>query len=142
MDLPELYYGTWTNMRARCNNPNHPDYHLYGGKGITICLDWSDYNNFLQWAKNSGWRKGLTLERLDNNKNYCPDNCKWITQAEQAKHTSRIITINNISLREYCELNNLNYSTIRARIRLGLSPMEAITIGNNKLPWGKIKRRS
>lgn len=142
MELPELYYNTWCNMKSRCNNSNHPNYNLYGGKGISICSEWLDYNNFLQWAKSTGWKVGLTLERLNNNDNYCPENCIWVTQSIQAKNTSRIIKIDNLSLREYCSLYNLNYSTIRARIRLGLSPKEAVDLGNNKLHWGIIKRRN
>lgn len=142
MELPELYYNTWCNMKSRCNNSNHPNYNLYGGKGISICSEWLDYNNFLQWAKSTGWKVGLTLERLNNNDNYCPENCIWVTQSIQAKNTSRIIKIDNLSLREYCSLYNLNYSTIRARIRLGLSPKEAADLGNNKLHWGIIKRRN
>lgn len=79
-------------MKQRCYNPNNKYYYRYGGRGITICDEWR--NNFLEfynWAISSGWKKELSIERKNNNKDYSPDNCYWATPKEQSRNTSRNI---------------------------------------------------
>lgn len=76
-------------MKQRCYNPNRRSYKNYGGKGITICEDWlSDTNNFYKWALANGYEEGLSIERLDNDKGYYPDNCTWIPLEDQYKNRS------------------------------------------------------
>jgi hypothetical protein len=72
-------YTSWQNMKQRCLNPSHPKYHRYGGRGIQICPEWLNIEGFVAWAESSGFRQGLTIDRKDNDGNYCPDNCQWIT---------------------------------------------------------------
>ena len=80
-------YDVWTGMIARCYNPNNPRYHRYGGRGIQICKRWLDYTNF-EWDMMEGYKKGLQLDRVDNNGNYKPENCKWSTPREQSNNRS------------------------------------------------------
>lgn len=80
----ELYH-TWENMRQRCNNPNNTGYKWYGGRGIQICKRWNDFSKFL--ADVGERPKGMTLDRINGNGNYEPNNVRWVTQAEQIHNT-------------------------------------------------------
>ena len=109
-------YRIWTNMKSRCNNPNFPSYRYYGARGIKVCDEWKD--NFLifeSWALANGYRDDLSLDRVDNNGNYEPSNCRWATLREQAGNKSNnvMITINGETkhLREWCRYLNLNYKS-------------------------------
>lgn len=82
-------YAVWNSMRQRCNNPHHVSYHNYGGRGIEICKEWDDYEVFREWAVNAGYdedakRGVLTLDRIDVNLGYSPDNCRFVDMREQA----------------------------------------------------------
>ena len=89
----EEVFTTWNAMINRCLNPNNHAYKDYGGRGITVCDEWKDVKKFVDWAKKSGYQKGLSIERIDVNGNYEPKNCKWIPRSEQALNTRKTVYI-------------------------------------------------
>lgn len=89
----KLWY-VYNDMRYRCNKPYHHAHKHYGARGICVCEEWlKSYNIFQEWAFNNGYEEGLTLDRINYNGNYEPDNCRWITQEEQVKNTRRNLPI-------------------------------------------------
>ena len=88
-----LLYHVWVSMRQRCSNTGHHCFNHYGERGIVVCHDWEKFGTFRRWALRNGYRKGLTLERKNNDGNYCPENCAWIEQSEQSKNTRRCIRV-------------------------------------------------
>jgi hypothetical protein len=80
-------YHTWNAMKGRCYNSNSKDFPHYGARGIRICDEWlSDFMSFRNWSLNNGFANDLTIDRIDVNGNYCPQNCRWITVAEQNRN--------------------------------------------------------
>lgn len=82
-------YSCWSCMMQRCKNPNQKHYANYGGRGIKVCREWHDASTFIKWALAHGYRDDLTLDRINNDGNYTPPNCRWSTRKEQAKNTRR-----------------------------------------------------
>jgi hypothetical protein len=80
-----LLYGVWAGMRNRCRNINGDHYHRYGGRGIYVCSEWEDYQVFREWAQSSGYQPGLSIDRIDNDGNYEPSNCQWLTVSENSR---------------------------------------------------------
>lgn len=123
-------YATWTQMKARCYNPNATGYDNYGGRGITVCEEW--LNSYETFANDMGERpKGCTLDRIDNNKNYCKENCKWSTAIEQAsnRRNSQPIEYNGNVYKTHSELArklNINKDVLNMRLKRGMTLEEAI----------------
>ena len=112
-------YVSWCAMRNRCNNPNAPDYHRYGGRGLRVCRRWDRFENFLA---DMGVRPpGLTLERKRNHQGYTPGNCVWATKKAQAcnRRSARIITWDGVtlSLSEWAEREHVTRGAIWHRMR-------------------------
>ena len=113
-------YHTWVSMRQRCNNPKSTSYDRYGARGITVCEEWDNFETFHDWAMSNGYKTGLTIDRKNNDKGYCPDNCRWADSATQAnnRHTNRFVTYNGIThtASEWARLLNVNYATFLGRL--------------------------
>lgn len=116
-------YNIWRNMKARCNCKTNPFYKNYGERGIKICSDWIMFENFYNWSINNGYNENLSIDRIDVNGNYEPNNCRWIPLSKQAynKRDSIMININGEEkcLAEWCKLYNVKYTTIYRRITIG-----------------------
>lgn len=116
-------YRTWLNMRDRCNNPNNSHYIYYGKKGVKVCNLWNNFKEFHTWAYSNGYipNSNLSIERVDNSKGYCPENCKWIKISEQSKNkTSNYQIEYDGKLRtvaEISEITGIKAPTLYSRIR-------------------------
>lgn len=114
-------YAVWASMKSRCKNENDSAYEYYGKRGITYHEEWENFEPFWEWAKQSGYKENLTLERIDVNGNYEPKNCKWITQEEQLLNTRRSVHITYKgkiqTLKEWSDELDINYMTLFGRVR-------------------------
>ena len=117
-------WSIWDGMTKRCYNPNHPHYHRYGGRGITICDEWlQDHGSFFSWALANGYQDSLTIDRIDVNGNYCPENCRWVdftTQHNNRGNNCRV-EINGVSrtISEWSNITGIGYQTLYRRYRRG-----------------------
>lgn len=127
--MPSRIKIIWKNMRQRCHNLNHPYYRNYGGRGITICGEWQSFNVFEQWAYANGYNDGLTIDRIDNNGNYEPNNCRWVTMKVQCnnKRDNRLIALNGKTqtVSQWADELGINYGVVRNRLHKGL-PLEKV----------------
>lgn len=133
----------WTSMRQRCNCQTHKFYLRYGGRGITICERWSKFENFLS---DMGRKPSphLTLDRIDNEGNYEPNNCRWASYSQQQNNRSsnRVFEFNGTSktLKQWCVQFGINPVTASDRIKRGWTFARAMTQPVNKLRTSKLKR--
>lgn len=124
-------YTIWTHMLARCRNKNNQDYKYYGGRGITICDEWLNHEIFHKWAIKNGYSNNLTIERINNDKNYEPDNCKWIPHGQQSINRKSNISsiINGIKFPTLAAATRhfgVPYITATSRLKRGLNIKQAL----------------
>ena len=124
-------YAIWGGIKERTKNPNNCNYDKYGKKGIKMCADWEDYENFKTWALASGYANNLSIDRKDNTKGYSPENCRWVTLQEQNRNTTRnaifLYKGERKTLCEWAEIAGINYQTLSARIhKLGWNIEKAL----------------
>lgn len=130
----------WGGMKTRCYNSNYPQYKDYGGRGITVCAEWSNsFTAFYNWAMSNGYQDGLTLDRIDNDKGYSPDNCRWATQKFQNNHKRSNVNITyngeTHNIAEWAEILDIPRQTLRDRIQRYNWPVErALTEPVRKWP--------
>ena len=134
----------WTNMCTRCGNPNSPRYADYGGRGIAVCEEWRHtFAPFEKWALENGYNDTLTLDRIDNSKGYCPDNCRFVTYAKnnQNRRDNVILEFNGEShcLTEWSRIMGIGQSVLSSRLKRGWSVEKALTfpVDHRKTRWGK-----
>lgn len=124
-DSGTILFHKWTGMKDRCYNKNAKQYKSYGGRGISVCKEWKEnFYAFREWALKSGYKDGLSIDRIDVNGNYCPDNCRWITMQEQQKNKRNVkkITWNGEThtIPEWSEILGIKYATLWSRIHNGI----------------------
>ena len=110
-------YRKWLGMKSRCYDINDSHYKRYGGRGITICDEWLySFMAFYNWSIENGWEEGLEIDRINNDKGYLPDNCRYVSRKENCNNrsTTRKIELNNVShsIAEWCELFNINSKSL------------------------------
>ena len=124
-------YRVWQHMIQRCHNEKTQQYANYGGRGISVCKQWHDIEKFHDDMFDS-YRVGLTIDRIDNNGNYEPSNCKWSTKEQQSrnKRSNILVTIDGQTkvLKDWCEQFNVSYHSVYYRIKVsGWEPIKALT---------------
>lgn len=117
----EKLYVVWCALKKRCKTPTDKAYKYYGARGIDICDEWETYEPFREWAMANGYKDGLTIDRIDNDGNYCPENCRWVDMVVQSRNTRRTIKIvmedgTKKPFRELCEELGINANRIRNKI--------------------------
>ncbi len=124
-------YNIHKNMIDRCYNPKCSVYNYYGARGIDVCVEWRDsegFINFKRWALTNGYADNLEIDRKENNQGYSPENCRWATRKEQMRNVRRNKLISYQgeikTLSEWCEILNLDYPTILARLDKLKMPVE------------------
>lgn len=119
-DNKELF-NVWQSMKSRCENPNRSNYHRYGGRGIEVCDEWHSAESFVKWALSNGYQRGLQLDRIDNDGNYCPENCRFVTPKENSRNrrNTKYLTINSEikCVSEWCESIKISPYTVYWWIR-------------------------
>lgn len=126
-------YWIWCAMRKRCSNPNHQFYYVYGGRGITVCQEWAqDFGAFQQWAFANGYRADLTIDRIDNDMGYSPENCRWSSVEEQANNHRNNVKITfwgkTLSISRWARIVGINEQTLRSRVAAGWTAEQTLTI--------------
>lgn len=128
-------YKIWSYMRKRCYNENSSNYCNYGGRGISVCDEWNNsYEAFRDWAINNGYEDSLSIDRIDVNGNYEPDNCRWVTDAAQANNRRNTVYYTHDgqtrSVSEWASIYGINYKTLLKRIKSGKGLPDNICIRN------------
>lgn len=125
-----IIYRKYISMKKRCYDEESQNYKYYGGRGITICQEWlDDFMNFYNWAMRNGYEDTLTIERVDVNGNYCPENCCWIPKSSQAHNKTNTYIVNGEYLAKKArELNVVSPQTARERCKRGWALQDAISI--------------
>lgn len=122
----------WDSMKSRCYNENVPHYHRYGARGIIICEEWrNNFKAFYDWAMSHGYTDELTIDRIDNDGNYCPENCRWVTLHEQNRNrrTNRMITFDGKTqcMSDWAKELGIKPITLLGRFSRGWSVERALT---------------
>lgn len=125
-------YSVWKNMVSRCHNPKDDRFYTYGARGISVCGDWrNDFHTFVRFALENGWKVGLSIERLDVDGDYCPENCTFITMKEQMRNKTNNVYLTIAGktkcLAEWCEIFGVDFQRTWARYKvLGITDINRL----------------
>lgn len=124
-------YNIWCGMKQRANYPKHKDYSRYGGRGITVCDEWlNDFSAFREWALTNGYRDDLSIDRIDNDGNYEPSNCRWEDSETQGNNQRKCHRIDyggeRLTVSQWERKLGFKQGKIKARLYLGWTPEEAL----------------
>lgn len=133
MSKTKLFY-VWQGMQRRCYNPNVKEFKNYGTRGITVCQEWlDDFMAFYNWAMANGYKKGLSIDRIDVNGNYEPSNCRWTDMKTQQRNRSNnhLLTFKDKThcISEWSEITGISQTAIKNRLYRGWSVEKALTTG-------------
>ena len=120
----------WQSMHERCEREKHRYYKDYGGRGITVCVEWAEYIPFAKWARENGYSDNLSIDRIDVNGNYEPSNCRWVTMKEQHNNRRNNYRIEyegqSYTLTQMAEKTGIGITTLKWRLASGWSIADAI----------------
>ena len=124
-------YGIWANIKTRCYNHNDSHYERWGAKGVTMCEEWrNDFKAFYDWSMSHGYADNLTIDRINNDGNYEPNNCRWVELCEQSKNRTSVILLTydgkTQSATEWARELKLGKDTVRQRYRKGWTVEECL----------------
>lgn len=109
-------YSVWSTMIHRCEDPKREKYKDYGKRGISVCEEWHDPNTFMDWAFENGYSDGLQIDRVNNDGNYCPDNCRWVTPKTNSRNRRNTVFLSvqgeTKSVAEWCEIKPISPYTV------------------------------
>lgn len=143
--MDDRLYRIWSGMRYRCRSPKCKSYKYYGGRGIGVCEEWGDFKVFKAWALGNGYRDDLTIDRIDCDKGYSPENCRWATYKEQRANQHEAYTFTDKkredrthkryeidgevkSFAYWCRKYNIRQETVTNRLKRGFSFKAALMI--------------
>ena len=123
-------YGVWVSIKQRCENPNATGYENYGGRGIRVCDEWEKADIFLKWALENGYQDGLQIDRIENDGDYTPENCRWVTKKTNLNNKRQCVFIELNgkchTIAEWARLTGIPYNTIANRLKSGKAPEEIL----------------
>lgn len=124
-------YTVWGHMKQRCLNPQNQSYPDYGGRGIRLCPEWLAFDPFMEWSLSHGYSTDLTLDRIDNDGDYCPQNCRWVDRKTQQNNRRNSIYITAYGetrpCAEWARITGIPKNTIRGRLKTGWSGERAVS---------------
>jgi len=133
-------HSIWADIKTRCYNPNCKSFKDYGGRGITICPEWTDklngFTNFRDWALNNGYKEGLQINRINNNGNYETSNCNWVTRLENMRNQRKTILTMEIANEIRTLWNTGKYLQKELAEKYNINPSIISMVINNKI-WKK-----
>lgn len=120
----ERLHRIWSGMKSRCNNPKFHKYKRYGARGITVCPEWDEYAPFKKWALANGYSDDLVIDRIDNDGNYEPSNCRWVTNKQNCNNrgTCHYLTVHGAThtLSEWSDITGIASRVLWARTKYGI----------------------